>query len=144
MPLKRARFLTYDDDSQTLQAKKYIEDAGIVLDIRDIAKDPLTEEEVARLVAYYDIRHFLNPFSASYTKHNMDENLPDRDEMIKLIAEDHTLLRRPIISSGRLLTVGCHQQCIADMLQINSNGHLSETPPRRNSGRSRAAMSSHK
>ena len=108
MPLKRAQFISYGNDTKCEEIRNFIEKAGIVLDIRDIEKQPLTDFEIDRIVGHFDLRHFLNPLSRAYSKHHMDDSLPSREEIIKLIAEDHTLLRRPIISTGRLITIGCY------------------------------------
>jgi hypothetical protein len=66
----------------------------------------------------------LNALSDAYTKFRLDKHTPERSQLIKLIAQDHTLLRRPIVKSSRLLTVGCDKRKIADMLQIKSDGQL--------------------
>ena len=126
-----------------LETKKYIEDAGIVLDIRDIEKEPLTEQEIGQLVGYFDIRHFLNPMSKAFTDAHLDKKLPDRDEIIKLIAADHSLLRRPIIRTSRLMTVGCDRSCIDEMLELNSNGTRPQVPARGNSARGSGGRGGH-
>ena len=142
MPLKRAQFISYGNDTKCEEIRNFIEAAGIVLDIRDIEKQPLSDREIGRLVGHFDPRHFLNPLSQAYSKHHLDESLPDRDEVIRLISEDHTLLRRPIISTGRLVTIGCDKKSISDMLQIGSNGHKHAQSDRHFNTKQRAAASS--
>jgi len=126
MAPKRAMFFCYGNDNICAETRKYIEDAGVILKVRDIGKDPLTENEVAQLVGHLEITHFINRLSDSYVKFRFDKKLPAREEIIRLMAKDHTLIRRPIVKTTRLLTVGCDQRKIADMLQINSNGQVSE------------------
>ena len=126
MTLKRVKYVTYDENEQCLDIRKLIDDAGIKMDIRDIKKDPLTEDELYALVGHFEIRHFLNPLSESYQKNGFDKKLPGRTELVKAILKDYTLLRRPIIRTIRLFTVGCNKQAIIDMLQISSNGKNSE------------------
>ncbi|MBD3402925.1 hypothetical protein GF420_08510 [candidate division GN15 bacterium] len=123
MPPKRAKFLTYGSDAMCAETRQFIEDAGVLLEVRDIEEKPLSEEEIDRLIRHIDPRHFLNVVSPTYEKHGFDKQLPDRPEMIKLIAEDHTLLRRPIIETARLVTVGCDKKSISQMLQISMNGN---------------------
>jgi len=125
MALKRATFFSYGTDEQCMETQKFIEDAGILLDIRDISKDPLSERELSNLIGYLDVSHFLNSLSSSYTKNGLDKKPLDRESVIKLMAEDYTLIRRPIIKSTRLVTVGCDKKKIAVMLQMNSNGNES-------------------
>jgi len=122
MAPKRAQFLCYGDDGICIEVMKFIQDAGVILDVRDIGKDPLSEEELYKLVGHLQITHFLNTLSDAYTKYRFDKRLPEREEIIRLMAKDHTLIRKPIIKSSRLLTVGCDRRKIAEMLQISPNG----------------------
>ncbi|MDH4156777.1 MAG: hypothetical protein OEW00_05830 [candidate division Zixibacteria bacterium] len=122
MAPKRAAFFSYGSDEKTDETRKYIEGAGVLLDVRDISKNPLSEGELTALLGYLDIRHFLNNLSESYAKHNLDQRLMARKDIIKLMAGDYTLIRRPIIRTARLLTVGCDRKKISEMLQISDNG----------------------
>jgi arsenate reductase-like glutaredoxin family protein len=122
MAPKTAKFYSYGDDSACGEVRKFIQDAGVLLDVRDISKDPFTEDELNRLIGHINIHHFLNPLSDSFGKNNMDDSLPSRPELLKLMAEDYTLLRRPIIKTARLMTVGCDKRKVAEILQISSNG----------------------
>lgn len=122
MPPKRATFFTNGDDSMCIETMKFIEDAGCILSIRDMKKNPLTYNELRQLIGYIDLKHFLNTFSDSYKKHRLGESYMDRADVIKLIEKDPTLLKMPIIKSVRLLTVGCSKKKIAQMLQISING----------------------
>lgn len=139
MAPKRARFYTYGDDTRCSEIKKYIEDAGILLDVRDLSKNPLSRYELSDLVGHLNIDHFLNPMSESFVKHNLDEHQLKREELIELMAQDYTLIRRPIIVSSRLITIGCDKKKIAEMLQINSNGQVEQTIPDNRGNRRMAA-----
>ncbi len=122
MAPKMATFYSYGDDSACSEVRKFIQDAGVLLNVRDLSQSPLTEIELNRLIGHINIHHFLNPLSDTYGKHNMDDSLPPRSELLKLMAEDYTLLRRPIIKTARLMTVGCDRKKIAEILQISMNG----------------------
>lgn len=122
MALKRATFISYGNDDWCLETRHFIENAGVDLEIRDLLKKPFTEEEVDKLIGNWDVHHFLNPVSESYQKHGFDNQLPPRAELIRLIAADPTLLRRPIIRNARLFTIGCDKKRIAEMLQISLTG----------------------
>lgn len=119
MPPKRATFYSYGDDAKCLETKKFIEDAGYILDTRDISKSKFSFDELSRMIGYIDIKHFINQMSPSFTKYKLDKELPSRDEILKLMAEDYTLIKSPIIRTARLLTVGCNQKRIMEMLQIS-------------------------
>lgn len=122
MVAKRATFISYGNSDPCAETKKFIEEAGIVLDVRDLEKDPLSEHELKKMIGHLDLSHFLNTMSESYTKNKLDSNSLDRNEVIKLMAADYTLIRRPIIKGSRLLVVGCDKKKITEMLQLNSNG----------------------
>lgn len=122
MAPKRAKFYSYGDDTVCVETKEFIENAGVLLEVRDIEKQPLTVYELNHLFRFIDIKHFLNTYSESYEKHHLDEDLPPREKIFELMAQDHTLIRRPIIQTARLLTVGCDKKKISEMLQISANG----------------------
>lgn len=126
MPPKRATFLTFGTDELCNETRHYIEDAGVLLDIRDLDQQPLSEGEVRKLLSNFNPDYFLNPGSRSFAKHGLDKGMPDRDELIKLIAKDNSLLRRPIIKTNRLFTIGCDRRRISEMLQIPLNGRPSD------------------
>ena len=126
MALKKVKYITYDENEQCTDIRNFIESAGIVLDVRDLTKEPFSEEEAARLISHFDISHFLNPMSKSYKSLGFDKRTPSREEIIKGIVEDYTLLRRPIIKNARLFTIGCNEKAISEMLQISRNGQNSD------------------
>jgi arsenate reductase-like glutaredoxin family protein len=126
MAPRRATLLCYGDDDVCSRTRKFIEDAGVLVDVRDISKEPLSEDEIRELIGNLEVRHFLNVLSPSFEGHRLDERRQNREEVIKLLAADHTLLRRPIVRSARLLTIGADTSRIAEMLQIG-NGQA-ETP----------------
>ncbi len=140
---RRAQFLTYGNDKLCAEIQKFIEEAGIILDVRDISKEPLSEEELSRLIGHIEITHFLNTASASYTKYRLDKHIPSRADVIRLMAKDYTLMRRPIIRSTRLLTVGCDKQKIADMLRISPDGQALDQNDGERPG-SKSTKSSHR
>jgi arsenate reductase-like glutaredoxin family protein len=135
MAPKRAVFLSYGNDDACIETKRFIEEAGVVLECRDISKQPLTVHELDRLVGTLSVSHFLNSMSDAYSKHGLDKEVPDRARAIALMAQDHTLIRRPIVKSARLITIGCDKKRISEMLQLNSNGSdatpSAPAPPRK-------------
>ena len=121
MALKRATYYTYGSDTLCVETKKYIEEAGIILDIRDLEKEPFTVDEVKKLIGFLDPKHFINPSGKTYKQHHLDTAMPPREELVVILAEDPTLIRRPIIRTPRLMTVGCDKRKISEMLQMTFN-----------------------
>ncbi len=118
MAPKRAMFLCYGDDEVCRDTQKFIEDSGVIVDSRDIEKNPLSEAELDRLVGTLSIGHFINTMAPAYTKNGWDKSLPTREEAIEAMVQDHTLIRRPIIKASRLITIGSDKKRITEMLQV--------------------------
>ena len=90
--------------------------------IHDISKRPLTEGQISRLLCHFNLDHFLNTESKAYKENKLDKLLPERIEVIRLMAGENGLLRTPIITTNRLMTVGFDRQALIDMLQLRTNG----------------------
>ncbi len=131
MAPRRAMFISYGANQNCLEVRKFIEGAGIILIVRDLSQKPFTEVELSSLVGYLNLEHFVDKASESYLKNGLDKGLPERDEMIKMMSEDYTLIRRPIIKSNRLITVGCDKKKLMEMLQISESGELIPIQPPR-------------
>ena len=138
MAPRRARFYTTEKDERCLDTRKFIEDAGVLLDVRDIEKNPLSVDELSALYGYCDMSHFIDKMSEAYAEHGLDKKLPERDKLLELMAADYSLIRRPIIKSTRLMMVGCDKKKIAEMLQIGQNGTGDREQPRRSHRQKRA------
>lgn len=121
MALRRASYWIIGEDEKSMEQKAFLEQYGVEIDLRDLAKRPLTEREVAAVIGHMDLRHFINPTSPSFEKYKMDEKMPPREEVVKLIAADNTLIRRPIIRTTRLMTIGFDKNKIGEMLQLDFN-----------------------
>jgi len=130
MAPRRATFFCYGDDGLCQETCKFIEDAGVILEKHDIGKDPLSEDDLDRLIGTLSISHFINPASPAYTKLGWDKTAPDRREAIEAMARDYTLIRRPIIRASRLVTIGADKKRIGEMLQLNRPNNEGPEPMR--------------
>jgi regulatory protein spx len=141
MPQKQATYMTYGSDERCEEIRKYIENSGYRVIYRDLGKQPLSVEELDFLFGHNPLLYFVNTASSEYAKLGLGDEMPERRQMLELIAKNPGLLRRPIVKSARLITVGCNKDKIAEMLQINSNGEAPEDtnerrPPTRTPRRS--------
>lgn len=125
--LKMVKFYTDPKDDGCTKINEYLSDLEIQLQVYDITKDPLNKKQVGELLQHFNIDHFLNRESKAFKKNKLDKDLPEREQVLEMIAEDNDLLRRPIIVAGRLMTVGCNVDKIKEMLQVGNNGHEPET-----------------
>jgi arsenate reductase-like glutaredoxin family protein len=110
------------NDPDCVEVQKFLQNQDLRLQIHDIEKKPLTQDEIARLVRHLDLKHFLNSSSKIYSRKKLDKSLPSREEVIALMAEDNDLLRKPIIVAGRLMVIGSNRSKIIEMLQLKGNG----------------------
>ena len=122
MPQKDAIFMTCGTDERCDDIRKFIEDAGIRMTIRNIKEEPLSVRELVLLFGHNPLSYFINPASEEYSKLGLDRQLPERDDLLKLMADNPGLLRVPIIKTVRLVIVGCNREKVAEMLQISRNG----------------------
>lgn len=122
MAQKLPTYMIYGTDESDQEILKYIEDAGVRLIVRDIKEKPLSAAELDSLFGHNPLTYFVNQASEEYSRLGLDKELPERAEMLKLLAEHPELLRHPIIKTVRLLTVGTNKEKIAQILQFNRNG----------------------
>ncbi len=129
MAPKRARIISYGNDQSCHEVKKFIEGAGILLEIRNLEQKPLTVRELTLLIGHLSMNHFVDETSDSFKKNGLDKEMPERKEMIQMMSEDYTLIRKPIIQSNRLITIGCDKKKLMEMLQISPSGELIYVQP---------------
>ncbi len=121
--LKRAQFYFRNPCPGAEEAKEFLEEHGVIVAERDIDKRPLTKRELTTILGYLDPRHYLNSASPAYQKHKLDQDLPEHNELLKLILENPDLLRNPIVTSGRLVAIGNNRQQLIEMFQIKVSGN---------------------
>ncbi|MEZ5360031.1 MAG: ArsC/Spx/MgsR family protein [Candidatus Zixiibacteriota bacterium] len=126
--LKRAQVYCKKSDSVCKDTKAFLEEHGILVEERNIAKEPLTKRELQTVLGFHNPKHYLDHTSPVYKKEGLDESMPKHGELMELIIENPDLLKQPIIVSGRLMTIGTGKKQLMDMFQISpsdngSNGN---------------------
>jgi arsenate reductase/regulatory protein spx len=116
--LKRAQFFYRNPCPGAKDAKEFLEEHGIMVMERDIGKKPLSKRELSNILGYQNPKYYLNTAAPAYRKAKLDKNLPPRNELLELLCNNPDLLRIPIITTGRLMTVGNNRQQLIDMFQI--------------------------
>ncbi|MCK5126922.1 MAG: hypothetical protein KAR42_11760 [candidate division Zixibacteria bacterium] len=124
--LKRAHVYCNMEDSVCKETKVFLEENGVLVTERDISKQPLTKRELNRVLGFHNPKHYLNSACPAFKKNKLDEKIPPREELLKLIAENPELLRQPIIMCGRLMTIGTGKKQLIDMFQIAVSGNGSD------------------
>lgn len=126
MAQKTATYFGFGEDDQCVEVRNLIEGAGIRLYVRDMKKDPLSSRELGELFGHNPIAYFVNQAAKEFESLGLDKQLPERPEMLEILAANPGLIKQPIIKAARLVTVGCNKENISLMLQINRNGNQNE------------------
>lgn len=82
------------------------------LELRDLAKEPLSVAELDRLIGPRDYRLFLNPKNELYRERGMKQKPPSRAEALKLMAANPNLIRRPVVIRGGQIVLGYDEDAL--------------------------------
>lgn len=117
---KKVTLFTNPDDPTCVKVEKFLSEQDVILNVHNVKTQPLDIKQISKLLRSFDLKHFYNSNGhAKSGKKKTTETEPlDRETIFEKIAEDNTLLRLPIILSGRLLTVGNNCERIGIMLQV--------------------------
>lgn len=78
----------------------------IEFDSRDLDKQRMNATELDELIGKRDYKEFLNTRNEIYRERKMKDKPPSRAEMIKLMAKEPNLIRRPIVVKGSQIILG--------------------------------------
>ena len=103
-------FLEYPKCSTCQKAKAWLEERSISYDLRDIKQNNPTAEE---LTAWYQksglpLKKFFNTSGLLYKSMELKDKLPQmsEDEMLRLLATDGMLVKRPLLVGDDFVLVG--------------------------------------
>lgn len=104
------KFICYPKCTTCQRAKKWLDDNKIEYEFRDIKLDNPTSQE---LTAWYKqsglpLRKFFNTSGLLYKSLDLKNKLPamSEDEMLKLLASDGMLVKRPLLIGKDFVLVG--------------------------------------
>ena len=104
------KFICYPKCTTCQRAKNWLDDNKIEYELRDIKLDNPTLEE---LTEWYNksglpIKKFFNTSGLLYKSLELKNKLPEmtKDEMLKLLATDGMLVKRPLLISDNFVLVG--------------------------------------
>ena len=104
------KFICYPKCTTCQKAKKWLDDKIIVYELCDIKLDNPTFEE---LTAWYKksglpLKKFFNTSGLLYKSLDLKTKLPEmtEDEMLKLLATDGMLVKRPLLIGDDVVLVG--------------------------------------
>ena len=103
-------FVCYPKCSTCMKAKKWLEEKGMVYELRDIKTHNPTAEELKEWhrKSGLPLKRFFNTSGNLYKEMKLKDRLPDMDEeeQFDLLASDGMLVKRPILVAGEKVLVG--------------------------------------
>ena len=112
--------LCYDRCSTCRKALKWLDEHRIAYKPRDIAGQNPSREELEALykASGLPLTRFFNTSGKKYRELNLKDRLKTMSEaeMLDLLASDGMLVKRPILSDGRLVLVGFKEADWSDAL----------------------------
>ena len=104
------QFVCYPRCTTCQKAKKWLEEAGVSVAMRDIKVENPTAEELRTWwkASGLPLRKFFNTSGLLYKSMNLKERLPamSDEEMLELLAGDGMLVKRPILVGEGFVLVG--------------------------------------
>ena len=117
------KFICYPKCTTCQRAKKWLDDNKIDYELRDIKLDNPTLEE---LTEWYNkselpLKKFFNTSGLLYKSLDLKNKLPEmsEDEMLKLLATDGMLVKRPLLIGNDFVLVGFREVEWKDISQQN-------------------------
>ncbi|MDL4839925.1 arsenate reductase family protein [Aquibacillus rhizosphaerae] len=107
-------FYWYPKCGTCQKAKKWIENNDIKLNEIHIVDSPPTKEELKELIANsgLPIKKFFNTSGKKYRELGLKDKLleADEDQKLEWLASDGMLIKRPITTDGKQVTVGFNEE----------------------------------
>ncbi len=104
------KFICYPKCTTCQKARKWLDDNGIKYEFRDIKLDNPTLDELTGWYKKSDLplKKFFNTSGLLYKSLDLKNKLPSmsEDEMLKLLATDGMLVKRPLLVGNDFVLVG--------------------------------------
>ena len=96
------------------KAKKWLDDHDLTYNLIHIVENPPNEQELLDLIEKSELpaRRFFNTSGKVYREENMKVIIKDAtvDEMVGFLAANGMLIKRPIVTDGKKVTVGFKEE----------------------------------
>lgn len=107
-------FIEYPKCTTCRKAKKFLTENNVDFEDRDIVLNNPTEEELGKWIKLsgLEIKKFFNTSGVLYREMNLKDKLKDmsQEEMIKLLASDGRLVKRPLLITEEKVLVGFKEE----------------------------------
>lgn len=104
----------YPNCSTCRKAKKWLDEHGHTYTLVHLVDETPTEEELLTLIEHSELppRRFFNTSGKVYREQKMKDKIKDAtiEEMVKYLAGNGMLIKRPIVTDGKKVTVGFKEE----------------------------------
>ena len=108
------KFYEYPKCSTCQKAKKWLKENEVAFEPVHIVDNPPTKEELKNLIQLsgLEIKKFFNTSGMKYRELGMKEKMKTatEEELLELLASDGMLIKRPIATDGKQVTVGFKEE----------------------------------
>ena len=113
-------FIEYPKCTTCRKAKKFLTENNVDFEDRDIVLNNPTEEELGKWIELsgLEIKKFFNTSGVLYREMNLKDKLKDmsQEEMIKLLASDGKLVKRPLLITEEKVLVGFKEETYKEII----------------------------
>ncbi|RXJ01787.1 arsenate reductase family protein [Anaerobacillus alkaliphilus] len=107
-------FYSYPKCGTCRNAKKWLEANGVDFEEVHIVENPPTHEEIKSMyeTSGLELKKFLNTSGQKYRELGLKDKIKvaSEEEVIELLSSDGMLLKRPIVTDGKTVTVGFKEE----------------------------------
>lgn len=111
------KFYGYKQCSTCRKAEKFLKDSGIHYEFIDITENPPPAEQLIAIInqANISLNKIFNISGSQYRELRIKERLPAlcKREVIALLSSNGRLIKRPLITDGKRMTVGFNAEQFA-------------------------------
>lgn len=120
--MKKVDFINYPKCTTCIKARKWLESNNVNFEARDIVLNNPTEEEIKDYLkrSGKELKKFFNTSGILYREMNLKEKLPTMSEaeMIKLLASNGKLVKRPLIVADKDVLIGFKEEEWAKFFKV--------------------------
>jgi len=111
-------FYWYPNCGTCKKAKKWLDEHNLEYNSIHLVEEPPTKEELLDLIAKSDLpaKKFFNTSGKKYRELNMKDKIKDAtaDQMAEFLSADGMLIKRPIVTDGKNVTVGFKEEAFQE------------------------------
>ncbi|MDY4010361.1 MAG: arsenate reductase family protein [Fusobacterium gastrosuis] len=120
--MKKVDFINYPKCTTCIKARKWLESNNVNFEARDIVLNNPTEEEIKDYLkrSGKELKKFFNTSGILYREMNLKEKLTTMSEaeMIKLLASNGKLVKRPLIVADKNVLIGFKEEEWAKFFKV--------------------------